>query len=67
MALSSKKGLGLTDISGMFESDEFVEMVLIINSTFLNKNNTVKLTESCFILWTAQYCNDPALQTFLAM
>jgi len=30
MALSSKKGLGLTDISGMVESDEFVEMVLTI-------------------------------------
>jgi hypothetical protein len=29
MALSSKKGLGLIDISGMFESDEFVEMVVI--------------------------------------
>jgi len=30
MALSSKKDLGLIDISGMFDSDEFVEMVMII-------------------------------------
>jgi hypothetical protein len=30
MALISKKSLGLIDISGMFESDEFVKMVLII-------------------------------------
>lgn len=37
------------------------------NSTFSNKNDTVKLTQSCFILWSVQYCNDPALQTFLAM
>jgi hypothetical protein len=32
MALSSKKGLGFIDISGMFASDEFVEMVLIIEN-----------------------------------
>jgi hypothetical protein len=61
MALSSKKGLGLTDTLGMFESDEFVQMVLII------AHFRTKTTQSCFILWTAQYCNDPALQTFLAM
>jgi hypothetical protein len=30
MALSSNKGLRFTDISITFESDEFVEMVLII-------------------------------------
>jgi hypothetical protein len=44
MALSSKKSLGLTDISGMFESDEFVEMVLII------AHFQTKMTQSCFIL-----------------
>jgi len=30
MALSSKKDLGLIDIPGMFDSDEFVEMVMKI-------------------------------------
>lgn len=61
MALSSKKGLGLIDISGMVESDEYVEMVLII------AHFQTKTTQFCFILWTVQYCKDPALQTFLAM
>jgi len=36
MASSSKRGLGLIDISGMVESDEFVEMVPII-AHFLTK------------------------------
>jgi len=44
MALSSKKGLGLIDISGMVESDEYVEMVLII------AHFQTKTTQFCFIL-----------------
>jgi hypothetical protein len=47
MALSSKKGLGPTDISGMFESDKYVELVGTNSSTFSNTNNAVTLTQAC--------------------